>query len=165
MHMPHEEQQTGASMPVFHWSAPTHVETPRSVDWYWALGLIAACGVVISIWLGDTLFAAIITIAALIIGVVTARGPREHDVSITEEAVIIDHDVYPFETVRSFWVDADGLSEPRLYLSTAALLHPHLIVLLPSAEYAKSIYTFLSERVPEEERHSAGTIIARVLGW
>ncbi len=151
---------------AIHWRTPTHIHTARSVDWFWALGIIAICGAIIAAWLGDALFGVIIVVAAAVIGMISAREPREHDVTLQETGVVVDHELYPFHAIRSFWIEHEGMPLPKMYLSTNALIHPHVIVLLPSEDYADEVRDFLEMYdVKEEAQHSAGTMLARMFGW
>ncbi|HEX8993780.1 MAG TPA: hypothetical protein VF803_00845 [Candidatus Paceibacterota bacterium] len=150
---------------TLHWTTPTHLGVERSVDWFWALGVIALFGAIIALWLGDTLFAAIIVLAAITIGMIATRPPREHDVMLYEGGFVLDHAVYPFSSLESFWIEEGG-DLPKLYLSTSALLHPHITLYLPSSDYIDEVRDFLEMyEVKEEVRHSAGTILAHMFGW
>jgi len=160
---PEDNAQSG-SQPI-HWSAPSHLRSQRSVDWYWALGLIAVVGVAVAVWLGDILFAVIIALASFMLGIMAAREPREHEVEINERGIVIDHEVYPYDTLHSFWIQEEGVPFPRLYLETSGIMHPHTTVILSSEQSPADIRARLSHFIPEEERHSFGTLLAHWLGF
>ena len=159
------EDTSSAHTPGLHWRTPTHMHIARSVDWYWSLGIMSLIGITLSIWLDDALFAIIIALATVTVGIISAREPREHDIYLHEEGITIDHDTYPFSMINSFWVESESAVMPKLYLSTSSLMHPHLVVLLPSAEYADEAREFLELYTTEEVKHSAGTLLVNLLGW
>ena len=58
------------------WHAPTHESSERSADWYWALGVLTIASAALAIFFGNILFAVIITLAAVTIGILAAKEPR-----------------------------------------------------------------------------------------
>ena len=67
------------------WDVVTHVHKERTNDWYWALGLVPLWVPALSLWVGDILFSIIIILGAGSLGMLAARGPREHGVHISEQ--------------------------------------------------------------------------------
>ena len=109
------------------WQVLTHVHRERTTDWYWALGIIAAVGAGLSIFFGNILFAIIIVLAAGSLGVLVARGPREHSVRLDGRGVTIDGTLHSYRTIESFYVlhgeHVPEDREPRLYLTTEGILN------------------------------------------
>ena len=145
------------------WRAPTHEKEGRSTDWYWALGIIGVCGAVVSVLLGDVLFGIIVAVGALFLGILAAREPREHDVHLSGRGVLVDDELYHWESLQSFWMD-EARSAPRLFITTGALLHPHLVLPVHEPADPQEVYDYVSHFLPEEESHSLGTLAAEVLG-
>ncbi|HEY6019761.1 MAG TPA: hypothetical protein VIY48_07620, partial [Candidatus Paceibacterota bacterium] len=87
------------------WIVHTHEHKERSTDWYWTLGLSAVVGIALSIYFNNPLLAGIILIAAGSIGTLAARGPRTHWVRVTTRGIVMDGTLYPWESVRSFYVE------------------------------------------------------------
>ncbi len=158
-----EEEIVPENREVISWSAPAHEKQNRTSDWYWALGIIGICGAAAAVLWGNMLFAVIIAVGALSLGVLAARKPREHDVRIDERGVVVDGDLYPYSSLRSFWI-ADGRSVPRLYLSTTGIVHPHLVLGIHEPAQVEDVYDYLSQFLEEEEAHSLGTLAAEMLG-
>lgn len=159
-----EAEEEFVSLPdVISWRTSAHEKQDRTSDWYWALGIIGICGAVASVLWGNILFAVIIALAALSIGVLAARIPREHDVHIDSRGVIVDGDLYPYESLHSFWI-AGGREVPRLYLSTTGIVHPHLVLGIREPAQVEEVYHYLSQFIEEEEKHSIGTLAAEWFG-
>lgn len=86
------------------WTVTTHEHHERSVDWYWALGVAALAGAVLSVFFDNILLAVIIVLGAGSIGYLAARGPREHLVKIDDHGITIDGSRYAFSSINTFWV-------------------------------------------------------------
>jgi hypothetical protein len=143
--MPEAQGQTIA------WTVITHVHKERTTDWYWGLGVIAIVGAALSIWLGNILFALIIIVGAGSIGALLARGPREHGVRIDNRGIAIDGTLYPFKSLKSFWVDRHP-DDPRLYLMTQGIMTPHIMLPLEGVAQADQIHSVLKRVVEEKEQ-------------
>lgn len=145
------------------WEVSTHTHRERSVDWYWALGIIAIVSAVISVWLGNTLFAIIIILALGSLGVLAARGPREHSVHINTKGVFVDGTLYPYRSIESFWVERD--ETPKLLISTTGVITPRMNLSLPSEAEAERVRSFLKRYVHEVEQEAHfGEHLAEIFG-
>ena len=133
------------------WQVQTHEHYERSVDWYWGLGIIALLGAGVSIYFSNILFALILLVGAGSIGVLVARGPREHLVSLGGRGISMDGTLYPYASVQSFWIE-QHVEAPRLFITTNSLLHPHIIVPLDSVEHGAEVRGHLAQFAEEEER-------------
>jgi len=151
---------------IVEWDGQTHHHIERSTDWFWAVGLIAVVAAGISLWLGDAIFSAIILIAAFAMSIVASREPRLLPVHIDEEGVHIDHDHYPWEVIRVFWIRTEFIPSPRLHLHTTNLLHPDIALTIPDAELAAEVRAaLLQHHIPEEEHHTGASMLADLLGF
>lgn len=148
------------------WIVHTHEHQERSVDWYWALGLIAAAGAILSFFFGNLLLAAIILIGAGSVGTLAARGPRTHWVKIDARGVVMDGTLYPYSSLRSFWVEpSQGEYAGNLLISTHAVLSPQLIIPLIEPSRTASVRSYLKRHIDEEEQHPhMGEQVARLIG-
>ena len=144
------------------WHVHTHEHKERSADWYWALGLVALMGAAISLYLSNILFAAIIVLGALSIGVLAVRGPREHQVQIDGRGINVDGTLYKYPAVQSFWVAVDEPLQERaheldervwLYVTTHGYLHPHITLPLVDLDHGHTVRNYLLQFVDEEEQH------------
>lgn len=133
------------------WDVVTHVHKERTTDWYWALGLVALVAAGLSLWLGNFLFAVIIVMAAGSLGMLAARGPREHSVHISQQGVSIDGTLYAYRSIQSFWVDKHP-EYPRLYLMTRGLMAPHITLPLDNTSQADQVRSYLKPHIEEVEQ-------------
>jgi hypothetical protein len=136
------------------WHAPTHEGTPRSTDWFWALGIVALSGAILSVLLGNILLAIIILLGAFMLGLLAARPPRDCEVELSPAGVRIDHSLYPYRSLRSFWVAEEEGRLPHLILSTSSLIDPQLVIPVLHDD-AMRVREYLRPRLKEEEQQES----------
>lgn len=152
------------------WHVETHKDTERSTDWYWGLGLLAVAGAGLSLFFGNYLLPIILLLGAGSLGVLAARGPREHIVSLTPRGVSLDGTLYRWGNVESFWVEgSDGHrpvgTEAHLIVATKGILHPQLIVPLVDSARAQNVRAYIKRFCREEEQEAhLGHHVAQMLG-
>ncbi len=142
----------------FEWDAEGYLFEEKSNDWYWALGIIAVAGAIASILFGNIILALLILAGAGTLALSSMKRPRVHRFRITDEGVMIDDNLYEYDSIRSFSVleYIDPNLPPALSLRTHKLLAPHL--LLPIVGYDPlEIYEFFAEHV-EEGRHEESVV-------
>jgi hypothetical protein len=159
--MPQEEPEISD---VISWEVLTHVHRERTNDWYWAVGLSAIVAAGISIWLGNLLFGVLIILCAGSLGALAMRGPREHTVEIDSRGIAVDGTLYPYRTLKSFWVD-DNPEYPRLFITTAGLIMPHMALPLDDMSHAQAVQDYLQPRLEQvEQEPHLGEHIIHMLG-
>lgn len=152
---------------VISWQVETHEHKDRSADWYWALGLGSLVAAGLSVFFGNLLFAFIIVIGAGSIGVLAARGPREHWVKVDGRGVSLDGTLYRYASIHSFWVQRSRHEggEPRLLLTTNGIFSPQLVIPLGNLTRAQNVRSFLKRHAQEEEQDAhVGEHLAELFG-
>jgi hypothetical protein len=145
------------------WHVDTHEHQERTNDWYWGLGLITLAAAGVSIFFGNLLFAAILVLGAGSLGVLVARGPREHEVKVTQRGLHLDGTLYRWSKVESFWVDEGR--DPHLLVTTQGILHPQLVIPLMDPNRARNVREYLKRLIKEEEQEPhLGHHVAAMLG-
>ncbi|HYF12869.1 MAG TPA: hypothetical protein VD928_01030 [Candidatus Paceibacterota bacterium] len=133
------------------WSVTTHEHKERSMDWYWALGLLALVGIGIAVFFNNILLAIIIAIGAGSIGALALRGPREHTVRIDDRGLSLDGTRYRWDAIYSFWVEHDE-EYPKLFITMRGVLMPHLTLTLDNRAQGEAVREHLRNYVEEEEQ-------------
>lgn len=148
----------------FSWNVITHEHRERSVDWYWALGVSALLGAVISVFFGNVLLAVIIIIGAGSLGALAARGPREHAVRVDKRGISVDGTLYPYASIHSFWIERET-EYPRLFISTTGVLAPHFNFEIHETINIDRLEVFLKQFAKEEEQGPhVGEYLAEIFG-
>ncbi len=146
------------------WEVTTHVHRERSNDWYWGLGIITVVGAIVSIVLGNVLFAIVLVLGLGSVGVLMARGPRQHSVHIDARGISIDGTLHPFRSIQTFWVE-QHTEQPRLLLTMHSIIAPHIALPLPGKAEGGQIRSFLKRVVEEEEQEPhLGEHLAEMFG-
>jgi hypothetical protein len=144
--------------PLFEWSGQEYAFAPKSADWYWALGIIALAAIVASILFGNVILALVILAAAFAVGLQAMKRPTDHYFCITEQGLMIDDRLYPYDTMLHFSVleypDTD--LPPALSIKTRSLLAPHLLIPLHDTD-PDAVYEYLLNHL-EEGNHETSFV-------
>jgi hypothetical protein len=94
------------------WQAHEYFHQEKSNDWYWGLGIIAITAAVLAIVFGNTLFGLVIVLFAFIAGMQAHREPKLINFELTNRGIVINHVLYPYSTLDSFWIAEQHLNKP-----------------------------------------------------
>ena len=130
------------------WSAYEHEHLERGSDWFWALGIVAVCGTLISVLFGNILFALLIALAAVTIGLLANKPPDLVSFEISDRGIRVDNALHRYSEIISFWVEDEHDKEPLLLVDTVKWLSPNLVIPIEHIDPAL-IRAFLSERATE----------------
>ena len=149
---------------IAEWKGREYDHEPKSADWYWALGIIAAAAAIASALFGNYLFALLIIIAASALALHAAKEPPLHRFALVEQGLMIGEELHPFERMVSFSVyeSIEGDLPPRLSIKNDTWFSPHLIIPLAQVD-VDAVYEYFLERV--EEREHPHTIVDLVAAW
>lgn len=142
----------------FEWDAEGYLFEEKSSDWYWALGIIAVAAGIASILFGNVILALLIVAAAGTLALSTLKRPRLHRFRITDDGVMIDENLYEYDSIVSFSVleYLDPSVPPALSLRTHKLLAPHLLIPIVGHDPVE-IYEFFADHV-EEGKHDESVV-------
>jgi hypothetical protein len=156
-----------ASTVIAEWEGREYDYNPKSADWYWALGIIAAASAIASVLFGNILFAILIVVAAIALSLHAAKRPPLHRFRLIENGLLIGEDFHPYEKMRSFSVleDIEGELPPLLSIKTDNWHSPHLLIPLEGVD-ADLLYAHFLRNVDEaEHQHSFTDLVAAWLGF
>lgn len=150
---------------AFEWEGVEYEHREKSADWYWAVGIIATAATIAAVLFANYLLALVIIAAAVALALHAAKKPPLHKFSLTDEGLVIGHELHPYGRMRSFAIleyidNADAA--PMLSLKTEHWLAPHLLIPLNDVD-ADAVYDYLLERVDEGEHPP--TLSDIVAGW
>jgi hypothetical protein len=115
-------------MKEFSWHTHEYVHREKTQDWFWVLGIVSAGAAVTSIIFGNILFAIVIVIGAFVLALFAARPPGVISVEINSKGVRVDKTLYPFKSLKSFWIDEDHHDGARLILVSQKVIMPYVTV-------------------------------------
>lgn len=135
--------------PTLAWSAPEYREKDRSVDWFWALGVIAVSSAVAAIIYKNYLFAVFIILAAVVLGFLAVRTPETISFKITAKDVEFGREKYPYQRLKSFFILEKDNNESILLVMSNRSVVPLITVPLGDTDPAR-VREVLSVYLPEE---------------
>lgn len=141
------------------WEAHVYEYKERSMDWYWAVAIVTGALAAVALILGNAIIAILIVVSAFNLALFVNREPETISVSIDEDGVTRDGLHYPYEALRSFWIDHEH-NHPRFYLRSAKAYMPLIMVPLGSAD-VEEIADLLDDNL--EEEHHAPPLVERLL--
>ena len=152
---------------LLEWEGREYDHSPKSADWYWALGIVAAAGIIASALFGSYLLAILILVAGATLALHAAKRPPLHHFGLMEHGLAIGEEFHPYARMESFSVleDIEGELPPLLSIRTRSLLSPHLVIPLEGVD-ADTVYRYFLANVDEgEHTHSIVDLVAGWLGF
>ncbi len=157
-------------MDKLEWSALEYEERERSADWFWALGIIVVCSSVAAIIFGNYFFAVLLFLSGLLLGFFAVKKPDLVSYEINDKGLKIRTQIYPYENIKSFWVQIDttgeGQLKPTLFIKSQRIIMPVISIPIEDSA-AEDIHSImLAKNVVEEEmKEHASQKIMEYLGF
>lgn len=124
---------------------------PKSVDWFWGLGLLAIFSIGLSIFFGNLLFGILILMGAASIGIFAVREPREIEYVINERGILIGDAFHPYSELESFYIDHQQHTT-KLILVSKRFFTSYIVIDI-DAHNPEAIQNALTLKLPEVEHH------------
>ncbi len=135
------------------WEALEYDHHHKTADWYWAVGIIAVSIALISVILGNIIFAIVVLVSlfALIVG--ARRTPRIVRFELNKTGLLIDDtEFHPYTRLRSFWVENnthhDGKS--KLYFHSRKVTSQLIVIPIDEVD-PEEVRDYLLDMLLEEE--------------
>ena len=141
------------------WKAYEHKKRERTMDWYWAVIIIALSIAVIAFIINDGFFGILILIGAITLLAFSTREPQLFDISLDQRGLIVGKDMYPYANLDEFWVDITEKNNPKILLKSKKIMVP-LIVVPIEGHHHLLVRDFLLQYLPEKEMQKLPPITA-----
>ncbi len=136
------------------WQMHEFHHTPKSADWYWALGIISLAAAIAAVFLGNILFAIIILLGAFTLGMHGNVPPKVHVYQLSRRGVAVEKNLYPFETLESFWIEEFDHKAHQILVKSKKFFMPYVVMpLSPDMDLDEIRHFFLDHGLPEIEHH------------
>jgi hypothetical protein len=132
------------------WDYMEFKKKERTVDWYWAVIIIALALAIIALIIGDGLFSIFIILATAILLFLSNKEPRKFTVSMDKRGITVENDTYHFTNIEEFWIDVTDQNNPKIILKSKKITSP--LIIIPIEDYHHlDIRDFLLQYLPENE--------------
>jgi hypothetical protein len=158
---PEETPSTSQFLTLLDWQTEEYEQQEKSSDWYWAIGIIALGFFVLAIILKNILFALLVILAGFSLAMFGAKKPRVVSFAITSRGLKIENKLYPYDELKSFWINYNPPHVKELYFISKKIFVPQISIPIGTAdpnEVREHLLKFLEER---EIHESFADVIAR----
>jgi hypothetical protein len=131
------------------WEALEHHHVEKKSDWYWIAAIVIVSFSTAAFFLGNALLGIAILTGGMVMLILSSRPPKRIALAVTLRGLRIDNKLYPYSTLKSYYIDEDALHGPDLLVRSEKLFMPLLILPLPD-DYVDEIEDIIAQRLPEE---------------
>lgn len=139
-------------MEKINWKALEYKKREKTADWYWAVGIIVLCLIIISIILKNYSFVALLIVAAVTIFIFSTKNPDILDITIDKRGLVVNKNMYPFATLEAFWVDISEEDDHKLIIRSKKTFMTLIIIPIDEINHL-DVRDFLLKFLPEIEMH------------
>lgn len=131
------------------WNALSHTQAARPAAWYLIFGIISLALIFFGIYNHSILM--VITFCVIILSVLlfTNQRPSTLVYKATKTGIISGNTIYPYKTVKTFWIIYNPPVVKTLNFETSAYLN-NLISLELGNQDPMELKLFLSQYIPED---------------
>jgi len=148
------------------WNSLEYTHREKSIDWFWAVGIIALAVAVTAVIYHNILFAVFIIIGTFTLLMFAARKPRSVEFEINKRGLRIDRVLYPYSTLHSFWIHDHEEKQKKLIIQSEKVLMPYVSIPIPDDVNVDVLRDFLDDYLPEEEHpESLSEALMEYLGF
>lgn len=142
------------------WSAPEYDEREHTRDWFWALGIIVVTSSIASLIYGNYFFAVLLILGGAMLGFFAIKKPDMVTYELNEKGLAIRDRLYPYENMKSFWVQSasmrepdskEGIVKPIFFIHTERAFMPIISIPIDEMMAEKIHSVMLSKNVAEVE--------------
>jgi len=133
------------------WEAFEFEEREKSVDWYWALGIIAVCAIVISIIYKNYLFAIFIAIGSATMGMFANQKPKMIKYELSHSGLRINEELMPLETIKGYAIREIGKNRKKILIIESSRSFAHILTIPVEDSMVLAIKKEFTPKVPEKD--------------
>lgn len=134
------------------WETLDQIKNEKSSDWFWIVGIVAIAGAVLAIFFNNILLGLVILLSAFASFLLSNSPARMEYYELNNRGVIIGEEMYPYNSLDSFYViDEDGFERDRILIKSKKLFMPLIVMPLGNEVGVEEVREHLLEYVDEEE--------------
>ena len=146
------------------WAVPAYSHSKKSVDWFWALGIIVLVGVVTAIIFKNYFFAILLFLGGILMGHFANEEPETLYYELNAKGLAIKDRLYPYKSIKAYYIDTT--KNPTLFIKTDRFFLP-VIPFAINTNVSEQIRDILvAKDIPEEEmKESPVEKIMEMIGY
>jgi len=135
--------------PLFQWKANEFAEYSKNSSWYLLVIVVAIAIAAVFWWLKNWTAIGVVAAAAIALIAQAKTKPKSVSVQLFREGIVVNNKVYPYDSLKSFWIISGD--HPVFRLEQTGFLRPHINVPIAEEDPAQ-IQLFLAKFLPENEK-------------
>lgn len=136
--------------PLIEWSASEYEYFPKSADWYWAVAIITLALIFTTVYFFKNIILGVLFfLIGFIVSLYGAKKPRTVNFALTHQGLVVGEKLYPYEHLKSFWLDYNPPERKELIIISKKLFMPKIIISLTDVD-PNPIREFLIKILKEE---------------
>lgn len=136
------------------WEAPEYVYTKKSSDWYWAVGILSVGLFAVALIFHNFLFGIFMLLGGFTIALYGARPPQIVTFTLSIEGIHIKNRVYPYESLKSFWIFYRPPEIKELSIESQKMIMPQIKIPMGDANPAE-VRAYLQQFMPEHQQEES----------
>jgi len=131
------------------WEAHEYFHTEKTVDWYWAVGIISVSIAVVAIILNNVIFGILVILGAFTLSIFASKRPDLAQIELNDKGIILHKYYYPYPSLESFWVEEND-NHPKILIKSKKTFLP--LINIPLGETSgENVRNFLLNHLNEKE--------------
>ncbi len=132
------------------WISPA-LHKERSVDWFWAIGIITLLGAVAAFFFDNTIFAIFILLGGGLLFYSNLNKSDDTVVHITEKEITVNSLSYKTKNMKGFAITKSNREEDMLIVRTDRFFLPVLVLHIPETVSLDALDELLSARIERQD--------------
>lgn len=146
------------------WQAYERLQSKRSIDWFWGVGLTSLGIGIFAILVGNPLLAVLVIIGATSVVLTSLKKPELNYYALTPRGVIERETLYPWSELEIFWIEES--SSPVLLIQSRRMMVPLLDFPIPETIDTQLIHQYMFQYLDDEPlRRSTLQVLMNWLGF
>lgn len=134
------------------WKDFEYEDRKRKKEWYFSVSIISLSIIVASFIFKNYLFSILVLLATITLFLFSIRKPRLISFGITDQGVLSDKILYPFQTLESFWIVLSAEDKYKILIRSKKTFSPTIVIPIGKEIDPNIIRERLLEKIVEEEQ-------------
>lgn len=135
------------------WQALEYDDQEKGNDWFWALGVIALCAVIISVIYKNYLFAIFVVIGAFTMGMFANQKPKMVNYELSPNGLKINDELLVIESIKGYAIRETRKNKQKILILQSTKIFSPIITIPIEDSLIDPIKKYFDPKIPEKELH------------